>query len=83
MATCAYIEFDFNIHMEKLKMKSKLAYDYVANIKKEIWVRHIFNPRSKVDLVVNNLHESFNFYILEARDKLKLTMTKWIRTVLI
>lgn len=42
-----------------------------------------FNLRNKVDLIVNNLCELFNFYILEIRDKPILIMVEWIRTTLI
>ena len=82
MAASAYIEFEFNMAMEKLKIKSKVAYDYMAGRKKETWARCTFNTMSKVDLIVNNLCESFNYYILGARDKLILTMVEWIRTAL-
>ena len=61
MAVSFYTEFDFNIAMDKLKMKSKVAYEYVANIKKETWARHTFSSRCKIDLIVNNLSKSFNF----------------------
>lgn len=56
MIACAYTEFYFTIAMEKLKLKLKSTYDYVLGIKKEIWTKYIFNPRSKVDLVVSNFH---------------------------
>lgn len=69
MVAYAYIEFDFAITMNKLKMKLKFIYDYVVGIKKETWERQTFNSRCKVILVVNDLYESFNYYILEARDK--------------
>ena len=81
IATSVYIEFEFNIIIEKLKYKSKAAYDYIVGIKRETWVRHTFNTRSKVHMIVNNLYESLNCYILEARDTI-LTMIEWIRTTL-
>ena len=82
IAACAYTEFEFNKCMENLKLKSKSAYDYVISIKKETWSRHTFSLKSKVDLVVNDFCESFNYYILEARDKPVLMMMEWIRTSL-
>lgn len=69
MSTCAYMEFDFAIVMNKMKMKLKFTYDYVVGIKKKTWATNTFNPRCKVDLAVNNLCKSFNYYILEAKDK--------------
>ena len=35
MAVSFYTEFDFNIAMDKLKMKSKATYEYVTNRKKK------------------------------------------------
>lgn len=42
--------------------------------------RHAFSPRSKTDLVVNNLSEVFNKYILDYRDKPIRTMMELVRT---
>lgn len=36
----AYIKFNFNIAMKKLKMQSKSTYNYMASIKKETQARH-------------------------------------------
>ncbi|KAL7179781.1 hypothetical protein ACSBR1_043062 [Camellia fascicularis] len=45
----------------------------------EIWARSYFNTRSKCDIQVNNLSNTFNKYILLARDKPIISMVEWIR----
>ncbi|KAF3954355.1 hypothetical protein CMV_020285 [Castanea mollissima] len=44
-----------------------------------MWSRSYFTDYSKSDLLVNNLSESFNLYILDARDKPIVTMIEKIR----
>ncbi|KAL7240564.1 hypothetical protein ACSBR2_006259 [Camellia fascicularis] len=45
----------------------------------ETWARCYFSTRSKCDIQVNNLSESFNKYIFPARDKPIISMVEWIR----
>ncbi|KAK4390501.1 hypothetical protein Sango_2113400 [Sesamum angolense] len=46
------------------------------------WSRSHFNPWPKYDILLNNLCESFNSSILDAREKPILTMLEWIREYL-
>ncbi|KAK4382855.1 hypothetical protein Sango_2831200 [Sesamum angolense] len=44
------------------------------------WTRSHFMTACKCDVLVNNLCESFNNYIIDARDKPIISMFEWIRT---
>ncbi|XP_035546580.1 uncharacterized protein LOC118348629 [Juglans regia] len=78
-AATAYTKRDFERAMEELKALSQPAYDYLKVIDPSQWSRAWFNTFSKSDLVVNNLSECFNAYILQARDKPIVTMVETIR----
>ena len=57
----------------------QLAYNWIKKLDPALWARSHFSTQSKCDILVNNLNESFNGYILEARDKPIITMVEWIR----
>ena len=78
-AASAYTEFEFDAHMAELKKLSPPAYDYLSKIPTATWSRSKFTTNPRSNLIVNNLLESFNFYILDARDKPILTMLDTIR----
>lgn len=79
-AVYAYTQSDYDVAMEKLKKESEKAYDWLNKIGKEHFSRHDFNPRSKTDLVVNNLSEVFNSSILKFKDQPIVTMIECIRS---
>lgn len=66
--------------MENLKTFDEDAWKWVKESPKEHISRHAFSTKSKTDLVVNNLSEVFNKYILDYRDKPIVTMLELIRT---
>ncbi|KAL6348003.1 hypothetical protein AAG906_037732 [Vitis piasezkii] len=72
----------FDFHMDELKKLDVKAYEWLVKLDVRTWSRHAFNPRSKSDTLVNNIAESFNAWILEARDKPVLTMMEIIRVML-
>jgi hypothetical protein len=79
-AACyAYTKHDFNIAMEKLKMANVKAFEWLSKIPPKHWSRHAFRTESKIDLVVNNVSEVFNNYIIDHRDKTIQTMMECIR----
>ncbi|KAG8371791.1 hypothetical protein BUALT_Bualt13G0124900 [Buddleja alternifolia] len=45
------------------------------------WARCFFTTRTKCDVIVNNIIESFNSYILDAMDKPIIEMFEWIKLV--
>ncbi|KAK4394555.1 hypothetical protein Sango_1609800 [Sesamum angolense] len=80
---------DFEKYMKKIEeINPKIsddvetASDWLKKISPEHWARSFFPVHSKYDILVNNLCESFNNYILEARDKPIISMFEWIRTKL-
>uniref|UniRef100_A0A2N9HPZ0 Uncharacterized protein n=1 Tax=Fagus sylvatica TaxID=28930 RepID=A0A2N9HPZ0_FAGSY len=78
-AASAYTEFEFDAYMVELKKLSPPAYEYLSKIPVATWSRSKFTKNPKSDLIVNNLSECFNSYILDARDKPILTMLDTIR----
>lgn len=78
-AASAYTEADFMREMEELKGISKDAYDYLAKIDPTSWSRAWFSTIPKCDLLVNNISECFNSYILKVRDQPIITMLESIR----
>ena len=65
--------------MDELKNISEYAYNYLMNIDRGSWSRAWFNTAPKCDLLVNNLCECFNAYILNARDWPIISMLEMIR----
>ncbi|KAL2244088.1 UNVERIFIED_CONTAM: hypothetical protein Sindi_0526800 [Sesamum indicum] len=66
----------------KIKVDVETASEWLRKINPQHWARSHFPVHSKCDILVNNLCESFNNYILEARDKPIISMFEWIRTKL-
>ncbi|KAL2243683.1 UNVERIFIED_CONTAM: hypothetical protein Sindi_0486300 [Sesamum indicum] len=66
----------------KIKVDVETASEWLRKINPQHWARSHFPVHSKCDILVNNLCESFNNYILEARDKPIISMFEWITTKL-
>lgn len=82
LTATAYTEREHKAIMERLEKKYKDAHDYLKKIEPELWCRYTFSSGCRTDLLVNNLCESFNAYILEAREKPIIQMIEDIRTKL-
>lgn len=67
------------MHMEQLKIMNKDAFTYLDKVDPSGWCRAWFSDYPKCDLLVNNISECFNLYILKARDKPILTLLEMIR----
>ncbi|XP_059450972.1 uncharacterized protein LOC132181751 [Corylus avellana] len=78
-AASAYTEGEFTAYMEGLRGMNKDAYEYLNRVDPSCWSRAWFSEYYKCDLLVNNICECFNSYILKARDKPILTMLEMIR----
>jgi hypothetical protein len=78
-AAFAYTEEELRKHMEELKGLNKDAYEFFNKIDPSMWSRSWFSEFPMCDLLVNNISECFNSYILKARDKPILTMLEMIR----
>jgi hypothetical protein len=81
-AAYAYKEFDFKQAMDDIKKENTRAWQWLFDIDSKHWSRHRFSPHAKTDLVVNNISESYNSWILEAREEPVCTMVEHIRTKL-
>ena len=62
-----------------MKELDKEAWKYLVDIQPTQWTKSHFTSRVISDCYVNNLSESFNSMILEARDKPIIAMLEWIR----
>ncbi|XP_077251779.1 uncharacterized protein LOC143891003 [Tasmannia lanceolata] len=84
MWAAAYVStpIEFQRHMTEMEKLDKQAHAYLKKINPTLWSRSAFNPRQKCNLLVNNLSETFNAFILPARDKPILTMLETIRRLL-
>jgi hypothetical protein len=69
VAAVVYTEVDFLREMEEIKGISKDAYDYLAKIDPSTLSKTWFKTFPKCELLVNNLCECFNAYILKARNQ--------------
>lgn len=65
--------------LECIRFLSEDAYQYLRDINPEQWSRHAFSITAKSNMVTNNMCETFNAVIKEARDKPVLTCFEWIR----
>jgi len=78
-ASYAYQQHHFEAAMENLKQESEAAWKWLSAIPVHTWARHAFDTNCKTDLVVNNLSEVFNRYILDVRKKPIRTMIEGIK----
>ena len=68
--------------MNELKGYSVEAWQWVNKLEPRQWSRAYFNTDSSCDMLVNNLCESFNAAILNARDKSIIVLLETIITYL-
>ena len=78
-AASSYTEYEFTAHMEELKRMDEKAYEFLSEFDPSTWSRAWFSDYPKSDLLVNNICECWNSYILKAHDKPILTMLEMIR----
>ncbi|XP_057755612.1 uncharacterized protein LOC130974776 [Arachis stenosperma] len=73
---------DWERYMAELKAMNQEAFWYLNAIPPRYWSRSRFTYNSKVDTLVNNMSESFNAAIVDAREKPIVTMLEEIRVKL-
>ncbi|XP_027099094.2 uncharacterized protein [Coffea arabica] len=78
-AASAGNEREWKMAMIELEKTNKEAAEWLSRIPPALWSRSHFTGYSKCDILVNNLNESFNNYILEARELPIIGMLEWIR----
>jgi len=78
----AYTQDEWSREMEELKGISLDAYAYLSNIDPSSWLRAWFSTLSKCDLIVNNLSECFNAWIVKQRDLPIISLLEMLRNKL-
>jgi hypothetical protein len=73
-AAYSYTKHGFDVAMEELKKQSEASWVWLSKIPVHTWARWAMDTNCKTDLVVNNLSEVFNRYILDVRSKPIVTM---------
>ncbi|KAF7838988.1 Glycoside hydrolase, family 47 [Senna tora] len=68
--------------MSLLKSLHVDAHNWMTKYPTNTWSKHTFSPRIKCDILQNDIAETFNSFILDARDKLIITMFEMIRRLL-
>ena len=74
-----WMQLTWETQMYIIKELDEDAYYYLADIPEQHWCRHAFQSTSKSNMLLNNLRESFNNVLKEARDKPIITCMEWIR----
>ena len=80
-ARSTYLE-EFVDVMNEMKALSIAAHQWFQEKDPSQWSKSHFSTFVKCDMLLNNLFESFNKFILDARDKPILTLMEIIRTKL-
>lgn len=81
-AAKAYNEAYYNDALEEMKKVNPDSVDAFKSYNPRLFCRRFMNTDTKVDVIVNNLAETFNGYIINARTKHLLYMLEEIRTAL-
>lgn len=69
----------FNLHIERVKMKNEKEWEYLNKWHVDAWTKAYFSEWAKVDNICNNTCEVFNSKILKFRGKPILTMAEETR----
>ncbi|KAL2924823.1 Antiviral helicase SKI2 [Bienertia sinuspersici] len=81
-AAKAYNEADYNDALQEMEQVNSASVDAFKRYNPRLFCRAFMNTDTKVDVIVNNLAETFNGYIVSARTKHLLYMLEDIRTAL-
>ncbi|XP_051152715.1 uncharacterized protein LOC127266501 [Andrographis paniculata] len=73
---------EFKRRMEEMKKASEDVFNWLANKSPDHWSRSHFSVYPRCDMLLNNTCESFNSFIMEARDKPIISMLEKIRNLL-
>ncbi|XP_021752928.1 uncharacterized protein LOC110718400 [Chenopodium quinoa] len=71
--------FEFEVAMESINFLDEEEYQWLSNIDPQHWSRHAFSINCKSNMLLNNMCETFNAVIRDARDKPILTQMEWLR----
>ncbi|XP_050238220.1 uncharacterized protein LOC126687706 [Mercurialis annua] len=78
---CAYSTFEGQLtdHLKELDTMGENIVQDMLSYSKELWIRVFFDTDTKCDIVENNMCETFNGWILQARHLTVITMLEEIR----
>ncbi|KAK8576416.1 hypothetical protein V6N13_032338 [Hibiscus sabdariffa] len=76
-ATSTYMR-EFQVSLAEMESLSPKAFEWLKNVDPKFWSKSHFSTRSKCDMLLNNLCESFNKCVLEARSRPIITMLEGI-----
>ncbi|XP_075478962.1 uncharacterized protein LOC142519825 [Primulina tabacum] len=72
---------EFQVHMTELKDIDAKAYEWLAKKPENQWSKAYFSTTPKSDILLNNMCESFNSFIIDAREKPVIEMYEMIRNL--
>jgi hypothetical protein len=72
-------EVQFKYYLSVIGGMDKKALEYIEGVDPKMWARHAFRTTSCSDILLNNVAESFNAWVLEARGQPILTCFETIR----
>nr|XP_043633287.1 uncharacterized protein LOC122604459 [Erigeron canadensis] len=70
---------EFQTAMEELRVADARVHDWLRAIPAKHWARSHFSGRPKCDILLNNICESFNSKLVDARDKPIINCLEYIR----
>lgn len=73
---------EFRLRMAQLKESDENAYEWLAKNSENQWSKAFFSTSPKCDILLKNMCESFNSFILDAREKLVIEMFEMVRNQL-
>ncbi|GAA0155394.1 hypothetical protein LIER_13134 [Lithospermum erythrorhizon] len=81
-ATTATTTQYFNDAMSKMKKLDVQAFDWFGDKEPKQWSRAYFTTAARCDVLLNNICEVFNAFILDARDKSVLTLMSIVKDLI-
>ncbi|XP_073064187.1 uncharacterized protein [Primulina eburnea] len=73
---------EFRVQMNEMKVIDENAYEWLAKKPENQWSRAYFSTSPKSDILLNNMCETFNSIILDAREKPVIDMFETLRNLL-
>ena len=78
-AAKATTQWEFEQHVHVMEQIDPDAYRWLMAVPSRFWSRHAFRTLPKCDMLLNNLSDTFNAFILESRDKPIIQMLEMMR----
>jgi len=72
-------KIQFKYYLEVIKGMDQRAYSYLEKVDLKMWSCHAFRTSNCSDILLNNIAESFNAWVMEAREHPILSCLETIR----